>query len=244
MNTFLVSDVIHKAVIEVNEEGSEAAAVTAVIIQSRSASRRRSIRFDRPFFFILQDKKHCLKLFVGRVVDPSGINQIENSPIQKDFSKAQEKLQIFDPKSTVELGKKQDPRLKDNHENLQQIDRKIKIDKRKDFKNKDNNIGPKKAKNTIAKGGKDDSRVKNEKIRKTKRGKKENSKIEDKNGNLQKIVPNKIAKGGKEDSRVENKPKNLQPIDPNIREFCGKYFKIQDIESKGSNEYYDYYGNH
>ena len=84
MNTFLVSDVIHKAVIEVNEEGSEAAAVTAVIVQSRSASRRRSIKFDRPFFFILQDKKHCLKLFVGRVVDPSGNNQLENSPIQKD----------------------------------------------------------------------------------------------------------------------------------------------------------------
>ena len=84
MNTFVVSDVIHKAVIEVNEEGSEAAAVTAVLVQSRSASRTRSIRFDRPFFFILQDKKHCLKLFVGRVVDPSGNNQLENSPIQKD----------------------------------------------------------------------------------------------------------------------------------------------------------------
>merc|ERR1712179_252669 len=108
-------------------------------------------------------------------------------------------------------GKKENSKIEDKNGNLQKI-----------------------VPNKIAKGGKEDSRVKNEKNRKTKRGKEENSKIEEKDENWQKIVPNKIAEGGKEDSRVENKPKNLQPIDPNIREFCGKYFKIQDIESKGS----------
>ena len=72
-----VSDVTHKAVIEVNEEGSEAAAVTVVALVTKSAGPdfvRPPIRmnFDRPFYFIIQDKLHNINLFMGRVVDPSG----------------------------------------------------------------------------------------------------------------------------------------------------------------------------
>lgn len=81
INTTLVSDVTHKAVIEVNEEGSEAAAVTVVQIATKSAGfspERRPIQmiFDRPFYFIIQDKTHKLNLFMGRIVDPSGVHKL------------------------------------------------------------------------------------------------------------------------------------------------------------------------
>ena len=142
---------------------------------------------------------------------------------------------------TPDLGKKQDPRKKDNPNNLQPIDRKIKNGK-KGRKNEDKNenlitvgrkrvtIGPKKAKKvSIVKDNQGNSQKNG---RKTKGGKKMKSKIKKKDKNKKKIVPKKIAKKGKEDSRVENEPEKIQPIDPKIREFCGKYFNIPDNEAK------------
>ncbi len=85
-----VSDVIHKATVEVTEEGSEAAAATAVQVDSRAGGllRPREISFNRPFVFVIQDKAHGIPLFVGRIVDPSGINllvpRIINSPPQAE----------------------------------------------------------------------------------------------------------------------------------------------------------------
>ena len=99
MNMILVSDVIHKSVIEVNEEGSEAAAVTAVVIQSRSTSTHKVMIFDRPFYFILQDKKHCLNLFVGRIVDPSGKHELGNLPMDENVEYEPEIVQLVDPNS-------------------------------------------------------------------------------------------------------------------------------------------------
>ena len=76
----LVSDVTHKSVIEVNEEGSEAAGVSAVQINTRTSviQRFRPMIFDKPFYFIIQDKLHNLNLFMGRIVDPSGVNGLGN----------------------------------------------------------------------------------------------------------------------------------------------------------------------
>jgi len=76
-----VSDVTHKSVIEVNEEGSEAAGVSAVQINTRTSviQRFRPMIFDKPFYFIIQDKLHNLNLFMGRIVDPSGVNGLGNT---------------------------------------------------------------------------------------------------------------------------------------------------------------------
>ena len=54
-----------------NEEGSEAAAVTALIMTNRSA-REYSLpaRFDRPFVFFIKDEETGLLLFQGRLVKP------------------------------------------------------------------------------------------------------------------------------------------------------------------------------
>ena len=62
-----VDSILHKAVVEVQEEGAEAAAATAVI-STRSPSK--IIEFDRPFLFIIQDVNHKIPLFMGRIVDP------------------------------------------------------------------------------------------------------------------------------------------------------------------------------
>ena len=71
--------------IEVNEEGSEAAAATAAHTNLRSAGPLQfPMIFDRPFYFILQDKTHGINLFMGKIVDPSnGENVMEN--ISKDY---------------------------------------------------------------------------------------------------------------------------------------------------------------
>ena len=67
-----VSKIIHKAVIEVQEEGAEAAAATAIVVEGRSAKRQptKIIEFDRPFLFMIQDVNHRIPLFMGRIVDP------------------------------------------------------------------------------------------------------------------------------------------------------------------------------
>jgi serpin B len=68
-----VQKVIHQAEVEVNEEGSEASAATAVVIGTRSkAPRPREFIANRPFVFIIQDKEFNVPLFLGRIVDPSG----------------------------------------------------------------------------------------------------------------------------------------------------------------------------
>ncbi|XP_025080031.1 serine protease inhibitor 2.1-like [Pomacea canaliculata] len=65
-----ISKVIHKAIIEVTESGSRAAAVTSVELSPRS-SPRNTVHVNKPFVFILRDKTSGLNFFMGRVTDPS-----------------------------------------------------------------------------------------------------------------------------------------------------------------------------
>ncbi len=66
-----ISAVIHKAFVDVNEEGTEAAAATAVIM-ARSASIQHIpvFRADHPFIFMIRDNASGSILFVGRVMNP------------------------------------------------------------------------------------------------------------------------------------------------------------------------------
>ena len=66
-----ISVVIHKALVDVNEEGTEAAAATAVIMM-RSAAPGKTVQMtvDRPFLFLIRDRATGTVLFLGRVVDP------------------------------------------------------------------------------------------------------------------------------------------------------------------------------
>jgi serpin B len=67
-----ISDVIHEAYIAVDEEGTEAAAATAVVMRATSAPIENvQLTIDRPFLFALRDLETGALLFLGRVMDPS-----------------------------------------------------------------------------------------------------------------------------------------------------------------------------
>jgi serpin B len=66
-----ISDVLHEAFIAVDEEGTEAAAATAVIFDTTSAPPPAELRIDRPFFFAIRDVESGALLFLGRVMDPA-----------------------------------------------------------------------------------------------------------------------------------------------------------------------------
>ncbi|MDR1546264.1 MAG: serpin family protein [Deltaproteobacteria bacterium] len=69
----LVDDVLHKAVIELDEEGTEAAAATAVIgVTSIRLEPSPVFRANRPFVFFIQHVPTGSVVFMGRLTDPRG----------------------------------------------------------------------------------------------------------------------------------------------------------------------------
>ncbi len=70
-----IDDVIHQAFVEVNEEGTEAAAATAVVMKLSSMPLEEPVpvfRADHPFIFLIQDDETGNILFMGRVRNPVG----------------------------------------------------------------------------------------------------------------------------------------------------------------------------
>jgi len=68
---FCLSDVLHKTYVDVDEKGTEAAAVT-IPMMAGSAPPRKIVEFrvDRPFLFLIRDLPTKTTLFLGKVVDP------------------------------------------------------------------------------------------------------------------------------------------------------------------------------
>ena len=79
---FFINDILHKAFIEVDEKGSKAVASTSIDFGDRNGFQQVKNKwiFDRPFLYVILDKKHMIPLFIGRVVDPSGVNQLQPRP--------------------------------------------------------------------------------------------------------------------------------------------------------------------
>merc|ERR1719323_1356738 len=77
-----VSEAVHQASIEVNEEGSEAAAATAVVIATRTINRRKPFFANRPFLFMIYDFQNNIPLFAGKVVDPTNPIVVQESPLK------------------------------------------------------------------------------------------------------------------------------------------------------------------
>ena len=66
-----ISNVIHKAFVAVDEEGTEAAAATAVVMKLTSVPAPPKVfRADHPFIFIIRDNHSESILFMGRVMNP------------------------------------------------------------------------------------------------------------------------------------------------------------------------------
>ena len=68
-----VSAVIHEAIVDVDEQGTEAAAATAVVMAPTGMPAPPTpFEVDRPFLFLVQDKATGAVVFLGRVADPRG----------------------------------------------------------------------------------------------------------------------------------------------------------------------------
>ncbi len=67
-----ITHVIHKAFVEVNEEGTEAAAATGVVMGTKSVDIDKPVSFraDHPFVFLIRDVDSGSILFMGRMADP------------------------------------------------------------------------------------------------------------------------------------------------------------------------------
>ncbi|MBM4072617.1 MAG: serpin family protein [Planctomycetes bacterium] len=65
-----ISAVVHKAFVDVNEEGTEAAAATAVVAKTTSARLTHVFKADHPFVFLIRDNRSGSVLFMGRVANP------------------------------------------------------------------------------------------------------------------------------------------------------------------------------
>ena len=67
-----VTDVYHKAFVAMDESGTEAAAATAVTAAKGAGGELQHFTADRPFLFLIRDRKSGIVLFIGRVATPKG----------------------------------------------------------------------------------------------------------------------------------------------------------------------------
>jgi serpin B len=71
-----IDEIVHRAVIDVMEDGTEATAATAVIVAPKSApgqpkpEQPEPFRVDHPFLYFIADRTTGAVLFEGRIVDP------------------------------------------------------------------------------------------------------------------------------------------------------------------------------
>jgi serpin B len=76
-SSLFISAVIHQANIDVDEKGTEAAAATAVSVDTTGGcggpepAKTITLRLNRPFLFVLRDVETGAILFMGRVVNPA-----------------------------------------------------------------------------------------------------------------------------------------------------------------------------
>jgi len=68
LDGIFISRVLHNTFVEVNEEGTEAAAATVVEMMKSSLPKRMIV--DRPFFCVIRDRETGAILFMGSIVNP------------------------------------------------------------------------------------------------------------------------------------------------------------------------------
>jgi serpin B len=68
-----ISAIVHKAYVDVNELGTEAAAATGITMEASAIMREKIMVFnaDHPFIFLIRDNHSGSVLFLGRVADPT-----------------------------------------------------------------------------------------------------------------------------------------------------------------------------
>jgi len=66
-----ISEVKHKTLVDVNEEGTVAAAVTSVAVTLTAMPLIGVVTVDKPFVFVISEKSTGAILFTGRIMDPT-----------------------------------------------------------------------------------------------------------------------------------------------------------------------------
>ncbi len=67
----MIDNVIHQSFIEVDEQGTEAAAATAVVVREKSGKPVTYMNINRPFVYVIKDNVKNSVLFIGKLVNPS-----------------------------------------------------------------------------------------------------------------------------------------------------------------------------
>ena len=67
----MISDVIHKTYVTIDEEGTEAAAVTAVEFEATSIPEYKEFNVNKPFVFVISEKSTGVILFAGKIANPA-----------------------------------------------------------------------------------------------------------------------------------------------------------------------------
>jgi len=80
VGNLFIEKVVHKAVVELNEEGTEAAAATGVVMAKADGPSHRTLRVDRPFLFLIRDNGTGAVLFAGRVINPLEGKETKDAP--------------------------------------------------------------------------------------------------------------------------------------------------------------------
>jgi serpin B len=71
LDNLYISGVKHKTYVKVDEDGTEAAAVTSVTVGATSVPVNIVMRINRPFIFVIKERFSGTILFIGKVVDPA-----------------------------------------------------------------------------------------------------------------------------------------------------------------------------
>ena len=83
-----IGEVLHKTHTEVDEDGTKAAAATAVLMKMMSAFAPEplpTVYLDRPFIYMITDNQHALPIFIGAVSSPEPLAQYEEHTEQLEL---------------------------------------------------------------------------------------------------------------------------------------------------------------
>ena len=103
-----ISDVLHKAFVKVNEEGTEAAAATGVVVGTTSVIEPEIFRADHPFLFLIRDNSTGSILFMGRVTRPrvsAETNQVGVTELQPGDANQDRQFDQLDLVQVLQAGK-------------------------------------------------------------------------------------------------------------------------------------------
>merc|ERR1719192_2847750 len=76
-----VQDILHKTKIIVDEDGSEAAAASGVVLNTRLGGQMKEININSPFIFSIYNTENHISLFMGKITNPGGGGEAEAEPL-------------------------------------------------------------------------------------------------------------------------------------------------------------------